>query len=41
MINQLYSIQSLITLLSNFEFQAKSLKKLSSMSFNFRNFQLF
>ncbi len=38
MINQLYSIQSLIMLLSNFEFQVKSLKKFSSMSLNFRNF---
>ena len=41
MINQSYSIQSLIMLLSNFEFQARSSKKLSSMSLNFRNSQLF
>ncbi len=41
MINQLYSIQSFIMLLSNFKSQVKSLKKLSFMSFNFRNFQLF
>ncbi len=41
MINQLYSIQSLITLLLNFEFQVKSLKKLSFMLLNFHNFQLF